>query len=97
MPSQQISEDVAGMKQLLKAAISKSYGSVNAEAHIFLDGFEANENDYILPTTKSSMEIRQRTEVLMKGFDKKLKKQYTRKWADEAKKKCRSYGSVKLV
>ena len=128
MPSAPISLQVAEMKQQLRAAIGKSYGSANAEAHISLDGFEADENDYpyilaeyrrivseltpfeiqfsgygdfdranysafyIMPTMESSDAIRQRTEVVMKAFDKKLKKQYTKKWADESKHPHMSVG-----
>ncbi|MCF2518681.1 2'-5' RNA ligase family protein [Dyadobacter sp. CY351] len=128
MPGAAISVDVAEMKQQLKSAFGKSYGSVNAEAHISLDGFEADENDYpyilaeyrrivaeldpfeihfsgfddfdkgnysafyIKPTIDSSNAIRQRSEAVMKAFDKKLKKQYTRKWADESKNPHMSVG-----
>lgn len=128
MPSAAISLEVADMKQQLRTAIGKSYGSANAEAHISLDGFEADENDYpyilaeyrrivaeltpfeirfsgygdfdkanysafyIMPVTESSDTIRQRAGAVMKAFDKKLKKQYTRKWADESKNPHMSIG-----
>ncbi|MCF0041915.1 2'-5' RNA ligase family protein [Dyadobacter fanqingshengii] len=128
MPSAAISLEVVEMKQQLRAAIGRSYGSANAEAHISLDGFEADENDYpyilaeyrrivselnpfeisfsgfddfdkanysafyIKPTTESSLEIRRRSEAVMKAFDKNLKKQYTRKWADESQKPHMSIG-----
>ncbi|MCF0062523.1 2'-5' RNA ligase family protein [Dyadobacter chenwenxiniae] len=128
MPGAPISLEVAGMKQQLRAAIGKSYGSANAEAHISLDGFEADENDfpyilaeyrrivfeltpfeisfsgfddfdradysafYIKPTIDSSAEIRRRSEAVIKAFDKKLKKQYIKKWADESKNPHMSIG-----
>jgi 2'-5' RNA ligase len=128
MPSLEISQQVADFKQSYKTAIGKSYGSANAEAHISLDGFEAEEENYpfilaeyqrivsgltpfeitfsgfgdfdranfsafyIKPTDGSSQAIRDRTEVVMKTFDKKLKKQYIRKWADESKNPHMSIG-----
>lgn len=128
MPSPEISQQVADLKQLYKKAIGKSYGSANAEAHISLDGFEAEEENYpfilaeyqrivsglmpfeitfsgfddfdranfsafyIKPTDGSSQAIRDRTEVVMKTFDKKLKKQCIRKWADESKNPHMSIG-----
>lgn len=128
MPSPAILQEVADMKQQYRLAIGKSYGSANAEAHISLDGFEADENDYpyilaeyrrivaalspfeiqfsgladfdrgnfsafyIKPTTGSVLAIRDRSETVMKLFDKKIKKQYTRKWADESKNPHMSIG-----
>jgi 2'-5' RNA ligase len=128
MPSATILQDVAEMKQQLKTAIGKSYGSANADGHISLDGFEASEEDYpyilaeyrrivseldpfdivfsgfddfdrgnfsafyIKLTEDSSDKIRERTAVIMKAFDKKIKKQYMRKWADESKNPHMSIG-----
>lgn len=40
---------------------------------------------YIKPTEDSCNSIRERTQAIMKGFDKKFKKQYMQKWADESK------------
>lgn len=40
---------------------------------------------YIKPTEDSCNAIRERTQAIMKGFDKKFKKQYMQKWADESK------------
>ncbi|SDD83408.1 2'-5' RNA ligase superfamily protein [Dyadobacter soli] len=40
---------------------------------------------YIKPTEDSCNAIRERTQAVMKGFDKKFKKQYMQKWADESK------------
>ncbi|KAA0993832.1 2'-5' RNA ligase family protein [Dyadobacter aurulentus] len=121
MPGPQILAQVADIKQQLRIAIGKSYGSANAEAHISLDGFDADENNYpyvlaeyrrlvaelkpfqlnfsgfadfdranfsafyIKPTEKSALEIRESAQHVMKGFDKKLKKEYMQKWADESK------------
>ncbi|MCE6987600.1 2'-5' RNA ligase family protein [Dyadobacter sp. CY323] len=121
MPSLEIASQVAEMKQQYRIAVGRSYGSANAEAHISLDGFDADENDYpyilaeyrrvvseltpfeirfssfgdfdranysafyIKPTEETSAAIRERSETVMKNFDKKLKKQYTKKWADESK------------
>jgi 2'-5' RNA ligase len=128
MPSPLIAEDVVAMKQRYRAAVGKSYGSANADGHISLDGFEAEDDNYpyilaeyrriiadltpfqlsfsgfgdfdrgnysafyIKPTDESSTEIRTRSELVMKGFDKKLKKQYVRKWADESKSPHMSVG-----
>ncbi|MEO6287638.1 MAG: 2'-5' RNA ligase family protein [Dyadobacter sp.] len=128
MPSQEIAQQVVDMKQLLKASIGKSYGSANAEAHVSLDGFEAEEENYpailaeyqrivaglapfeivfsdfgdfdhanfsafyIKPTDQSCDAIRERTGAVMKTFDKKLKKQFIRKWADESKNPHMSIG-----
>jgi 2'-5' RNA ligase len=128
MPSAEISQQLAEMKQIYKSAIGKSYGSANAEAHISLDGFEADEENYpfvlaeyqrvisglapfeisfsdfadfdranfsafyVRLTEESCEAIRERTGVVMRTFDKKLKKQYVRKWADESKKPHMSVG-----
>ncbi|MET7253129.1 2'-5' RNA ligase family protein [Dyadobacter fermentans] len=40
---------------------------------------------YIKPTEESSDAIRERTQAVMKSFDKKFKKKYMQKWADESK------------
>ncbi|OJV12730.1 MAG: 2'-5' RNA ligase [Dyadobacter sp. 50-39] len=40
---------------------------------------------YIKPTEDSCNAIRERTHAVMKGFDRKFKKQYMQKWADESK------------
>ncbi|TLV04040.1 2'-5' RNA ligase family protein [Dyadobacter luticola] len=40
---------------------------------------------YIQLTDESAAAIRERSTAVMKGFDKKLKKQYMQKWADESK------------
>nr|WP_295934835.1 2'-5' RNA ligase family protein [uncultured Dyadobacter sp.] len=40
---------------------------------------------YIKPTEDSCNAIRERSQAIMKGFDKKFKKQYMQKWADESK------------
>lgn len=128
MPGLSIAEEVKAMKQKYRVAIGKSYGSANADGHISLDGFEANENDYpyilaeyrriiseltpfevkfsgfgdfdrgnysafyIKLIDDSSDEIRQRSGLVMKDFDKKLKKQYMQKWADESKNPHMSMG-----
>lgn len=128
MPGPEITQQVADMKLQFRTAIGRSYGSANAEAHISLDGFEADENDYpylladyrriiseltpfeiqfvgfgdfdkgnfsafyINPTQESSDAIRERSGAVMTLFDKKLKKQYTRKWADESKNPHMSVG-----
>ncbi|MCE7066114.1 2'-5' RNA ligase family protein [Dyadobacter sp. CY326] len=128
MPSSAISLEVAEMKQQLRIAIGKSYGSANAEAHISLDGFEADDDDYpyilteyqrvvseldpfdiefsgfgdfdkgnysafyIKPTDDSSKAIREKTAAVMSAFDKKIKKQYTKKWADESQNPHMSIG-----
>ena len=128
MPSPAILQEVAEMKQQFRAAVGKSYGSANAEAHISLDGFDANENDYpyilaeyrrvvseldpfdilfsglgdfdrgnysafyVKPTEASAEEVRKRTGAVMKSFDKKIKKQYIQKWADESKNPHMSIG-----
>lgn len=128
MPSSEITKDVMAMKQLYRTAIGKSYGSANAEAHISLDGFDADENDYpyilaeyrrvvseigpfkihfsgfgdfdranfsafyISPTLDSAHTISERAQEVVKSFDKKLKKQYTKKWADESKNPHMSIG-----
>jgi 2'-5' RNA ligase len=47
---------------------------------------------YIKPTEESSNAIRERTQVIMKAFDKKFKKQYMQKWADESKNPHMSIG-----
>lgn len=47
---------------------------------------------YIKPTEKSCDDIRERTQAIMKGFDKKFKKQYMQKWADESKNPHMSIG-----
>lgn len=47
---------------------------------------------YIRPTEASCDAIRERTQAIMKGFDKKLKKQYMQKWADESKNPHMSIG-----
>ncbi|MDR6806082.1 2'-5' RNA ligase [Dyadobacter sp. BE34] len=47
---------------------------------------------YIKPTDESSNAIRERTQTIMKGFDKKFKKQYMQKWADESKNPHMSIG-----
>lgn len=47
---------------------------------------------YIKPTEDSCNAIRERTQVIMKGFDKKFKKQYMQKWADESKNPHMSIG-----
>jgi 2'-5' RNA ligase len=47
---------------------------------------------YIKPTDESSNAIRERTQLIMKGFDKKFKKQYMQKWADESKNPHMSIG-----
>lgn len=47
---------------------------------------------YIKPTEKSCEAIRERTQAIMKGFDKKFKKQYMQKWADESKNPHMSIG-----
>lgn len=47
---------------------------------------------YIKPTEESSNAIRERTQAIMKGFDKKFKKQYMQKWADESKNPHMSIG-----
>jgi 2'-5' RNA ligase len=128
MPSPEIAAQVAEMKRQYRIAVGRSYGSANAEAHISLDGFEADENDYpyilaeyrrvvselssfvirfsgfgdfdradfsafyIKPTEETAATIRERSETVMKNFDKKLKKQYIRKWADESKNPHMSVG-----
>lgn len=128
MPSLPIHEDVRGFKQKLRDVIGKSYGSVNADGHISLDGFDAAEVDYplilaeykrlvsqltpfqlnfsgfadfdranfsafyIKPTEDSCNAICERTQAIMKGFDKKFKKQYMQKWADESKNPHMSIG-----
>jgi 2'-5' RNA ligase len=128
IPSPEIALQVAEMKQQLRKAIGKSYGSANAEAHISLDGFEADENDYpyilaeyrrivseltpldirfsgfadfdrgnfsafyVQPTQDSAEAITTRSQTVIRNFDKKLKKQYTRKWADESKNPHMSIG-----
>lgn len=128
MPSPSIAEMVKELKLLLRAEIGRSYGSANADAHISLDGFEAEDDNYpyilaeyrrivsgmapftitfsgfgdfdrgnysafyVKPTEESSLAIRERTEEVMKSFDKKLKKQFIRKWADESKNPHMSVG-----
>ncbi len=128
MPGAPIAEMVKDLKLLLRAEIGKSYGSANADAHISLDGFEADDDNYpyilaeyrrivsgmtpftiafsgfgdfdkgnysafyVRPTDESSTSIRERTEEVMKSFDKKLKKQFIRKWADESKNPHMSIG-----
>ena len=128
MPSPAILHEVAEMKQLFRAAVGKSYGSANAEAHISLDGFDADDDNYpyilaeyrrivselepfdiqfsglgdfdrgnysafyIKPTEASAEAIRERTGAVMKSFDKKIKKQYMQKWADESKNPHMSIG-----
>jgi 2'-5' RNA ligase len=47
---------------------------------------------YIKPTEESSNAIRERTQSIMKAFDKKFKKQYMQKWADESKNPHMSIG-----
>ncbi|MBO9614681.1 MAG: 2'-5' RNA ligase family protein [Dyadobacter sp.] len=47
---------------------------------------------YIKPTEDSCDAIRERTQAIMKGFDKKFKKQYMQKWADESKNPHMSIG-----
>jgi 2'-5' RNA ligase len=47
---------------------------------------------YVKPTEESSNAIRERTQLIMKGFDKKFKKQYMQKWADESKNPHMSIG-----
>ncbi len=47
---------------------------------------------YIKPTEESSNAIRERTQAIMKAFDKKFKKQYMQKWADESKNPHMSIG-----
>lgn len=47
---------------------------------------------YIKPTEDSSNAIRERTQAIMKAFDKKFKKQYMQKWADESKNPHMSIG-----
>lgn len=47
---------------------------------------------YIKPTEDSCDGIRERTQAIMKGFDKKFKKQYMQKWADESKNPHMSIG-----
>lgn len=47
---------------------------------------------YIKPTEKSCEAIRERTQAIMKGFDKKFKKQCMQKWADESKNPHMSIG-----
>lgn len=47
---------------------------------------------YIKPTEASCNAIRERTQVIMKAFDKKFKKQYMQKWADESKNPHMSIG-----
>lgn len=47
---------------------------------------------YIKPTEESSDAIRERTQAVMKSFDKKFKKQYMQKWADESKNPHMSIG-----
>ncbi|KQS27171.1 2'-5' RNA ligase [Dyadobacter sp. Leaf189] len=47
---------------------------------------------YVKLTEESSEDIRKRTAVVMKTFDKKIKKQYMRKWADESKNPHMSIG-----
>ncbi|WP_439556709.1 2'-5' RNA ligase family protein [Dyadobacter sp.] len=128
MPSTEILLEVAEMKQQYRIAVGRSYGSANAEAHISLDGFEADENDYpyilaeyrrivselhpfdirfsgfgdfdrgnysafyIKPTIESAALIRERSGVVVKSFDKKIRKQYMQKWADESKNPHMSIG-----
>ncbi|GAA4439610.1 hypothetical protein GCM10023091_22070 [Ravibacter arvi] len=48
MPAPPIAEKVKNLKQLLRVEIGKSYGSANADAHISLDSFEADESHYPL-------------------------------------------------
>lgn len=47
---------------------------------------------YIKPTEASCDAIRERTQAIMKAFDKKFKKQYMQKWADESKNPHMSIG-----
>lgn len=47
---------------------------------------------YIKPTEASCDAIREHTQAIMKGFDKKFKKQYMQKWADESKNPHMSIG-----
>lgn len=47
---------------------------------------------YIKPTQESCDAIRERTQAIMKGFDKKFKKQHMQKWADESKNPHMSIG-----
>ncbi len=46
MPSAPIALRVKEMKQAFRAKLGKSYGSVNSDAHISLDGFEADAAHY---------------------------------------------------
>lgn len=46
MPPTAIAEQVKTLKLALREAIGKNYGSLNAEAHISLDSFEASETNY---------------------------------------------------
>jgi 2'-5' RNA ligase len=64
---------------------------------IFFFGFEDFDRGnfsafYIKPTEESSAAIRKRTELVMQRFDKKIKKQYMQKWADESKNPHMSIG-----
>lgn len=47
---------------------------------------------YIKPTEEASNAIRERAQAIMKAFDKKFKKQYMQKWADESKNPHMSIG-----
>lgn len=47
---------------------------------------------YIKPTDEASNAIRERTQAIMKAFDRKFKKQYMQKWADESKNPHMSIG-----
>ncbi len=59
----------------------------------FADFDRANFSAFsIKPTEESSNAIRERTQAIMKAFDKKFKKQYMQKWADESKNPHMSIG-----
>ncbi|WP_031529876.1 2'-5' RNA ligase family protein [Dyadobacter crusticola] len=65
--------------------------------NIVFSGFEDFDRGnfsafYIRLTEDSSEEIRKRTATVMTTFDKKIKKQYMRKWADESKNPHMSIG-----